>query len=283
MAVFDALVDDLAEGVPIVYVISDSTGTTGMNVVRAAASQFEDGAVEVRRLSKIRGVDDVRTFFDAEGDTGVPRAVFHTIVDYELRKDVRSELDRRGIPSIDLLGPAMNVISTLTNEEPIAVAGRRSSEDERYHTRVTGMNYFAEHDEGNNPEGLKEADAILFGVSRTSKTPLSLYLAFLGFKVANVTYVAGEEPPKELFEVDPRRVFGMVHSDTALTAMRQREISTDAAFNMLGSYAGPEGISDEQRQAKEIMEKIGCTVISVDGMAIEDLAFQVLEQIKTME
>lgn len=283
MAVYDALVDDLDDGIPIIHVISDSTGTTGMNVVRAAASQFEDGVIQVERLSGIRSVDDVRAYFDAQPETSVPKAVFHTIVDYELRTDVRSELDRRGIPSIDLLGPAMNVISTLTNEEPLSIAGRRSTEDERYHTRVSGMNFFAEHDEGSNPEGLKEADAVLFGVTRTSKTPLSLYLAFLGYKVANVTFVAGEEPPAELFEIDPRRIFGMVHSDTALNEMRQREISTDAAFAMLGSYAGPEGVSDEQRQAKEVMDKIGCTVISVDGMAIEDLAFEVLEQIKTID
>ena len=186
---------------PVIHVVSDSLGDTASDVVAAAASQFEDGVIQVERLSGIRSVDDVRAYFDAQPETSVPKAVFHTIVDYELRTDVRSELDRRGIPSIDLLGPAMNVISTLTNEEPLSIAGRRSTEDERYHTRVSGMNFFAEHDEGGNPEDLKEADAVLFGVTRTSKTPLSLYLAFLGYKVANVTYVAGEEPPAELFEI----------------------------------------------------------------------------------
>ena len=126
MAVYDALVDDLDDGIPIIHVISDSTGTTGMNVVRAAASQFEDGVIQVERLSGIRSVDDVRAYFDAQPETSVPKAVFHTIVDQNLRREIRRELDARGIPSIDLLGPSITIISTLTGEEPVYQTGRRT-------------------------------------------------------------------------------------------------------------------------------------------------------------
>ena len=283
MASFNPIEQDPAGGVPVIHVISDSSGQTAYDVVRAAMSQFKGEVVRVARLSGVRGVDEVRRHFDAFDGEDVPKAVFHTIVDYNLRSEIRSELDRRGVPSIDLLGPAMNIISTLTGEEPVSVAGRRSEDDERYHSRVTGMNFFADHDEGLNPEDLGQADAVLFGVTRTSKTPLSLYLGFLGYKVANITYSLGQEPPAQLFEVDPRRVFGLVHSSSMVGEIRDRQLSDDAAFALMGSYADTGDVDVEKAEARQVMDRLGCTVVNVDGKTVEDLAGEILEQLKGIE
>lgn len=112
---------------PIVFVISDARGETATGVVTAAASQFTDDIVIIKRLGEIRDVETVRSYLDENVDPDCPLAVFHTIVDRNLRRDIRRELDKRGIPSIDLLGPAVTIISTLTGEEPVNRAGNRTT------------------------------------------------------------------------------------------------------------------------------------------------------------
>jgi regulator of PEP synthase PpsR (kinase-PPPase family) len=126
MADLDALFDTDTP-TPIVFVISDARGETATGVVSAAASQFTDDIVVIKRLSEVRSVDTVRNYLDENVDPDVPLAVFHTVVDRNLRRDIRRELDRRGIPSIDLLGPAVTIISTLTGEEPVNEAGHRTT------------------------------------------------------------------------------------------------------------------------------------------------------------
>ena len=111
---------------PIVFIISDARGETATGVVSAAASQFTDGIVIIKRLGEVRSVDTVKKYLDENVDPDVPLAVFHTVVDRNLRRDIRRELDKRGIPSIDLLGPAVTIISTLTGEEPVNLAGHRT-------------------------------------------------------------------------------------------------------------------------------------------------------------
>ena len=112
---------------PIVFVISDARGETATGVVSAAASQFTDDIVVIKRLGEVRSVETVKNYLDENVDSDVPLAVFHTSVDRNLRRDIRRELDKRGIPSIDLLGPAVTIISTLTGEEPVNEAGHRTT------------------------------------------------------------------------------------------------------------------------------------------------------------
>ena len=125
MADADALFETVT-ATPIVFVISDARGETATGVVSAAASQFTDGIVIIKRLGEVRSVDTVKKYLDENVDPDVPLAVFHTVVDRNLRRDIRRELDKRGIPSIDLLGPAVPIISTLTGEEPVNLAGHRT-------------------------------------------------------------------------------------------------------------------------------------------------------------
>jgi regulator of PEP synthase PpsR (kinase-PPPase family) len=125
MADADALFET-ETATPIVFVISDARGETATGVVSAAASQFTDDIVIIKRLGEVRSVETVKNYLDENVDPDVPLAVFHTVVDRNLRRDIRRELDKRGIPSIDLLGPAVTIISTLTGEEPVNLAGHRT-------------------------------------------------------------------------------------------------------------------------------------------------------------
>ena len=110
---------------PVVFVISDARGKTATGVVEAAADQFGEDAVVIKRLGNVNSLDMVKSYLDKNLEEDVPVAVFHTIVDRNLRRDIRRELDSRGIPSIDLLGPAITVISTLTGTDPVYQPGRR--------------------------------------------------------------------------------------------------------------------------------------------------------------
>lgn len=123
MATLDFAEDVFGQVVPLIYVLSDARGETANTVVMAAAAQFGDGSVEIRRLSNVKDVNTVRAYFDENFDSNRPSAVFHTFANGVLRREIRRELDRRGIPSIDLLGPAVTVISTLTGEEPTREIG----------------------------------------------------------------------------------------------------------------------------------------------------------------
>ena len=123
MAKLDLDDDVFGQVIPLIYVLSDSRGETANTVVMAAAAQFGDGSVEIKRLSNVKDVETVRAYFDENFDPDRPSAVFHTFANGILRRELRRELDRRGIPSIDLLGPAVTVISTLTGEEPTRAIG----------------------------------------------------------------------------------------------------------------------------------------------------------------
>ena len=123
MAKLDLDYDLFGEVIPLIFVLSDARGETANTVVMAAAAQFGDDSVDIERLSNVKDVEAVREFLDANYDPNRPCAVFHTFASGILRREIRRELDRRGIPSIDLLGPAVTVISTLTGEEPTREVG----------------------------------------------------------------------------------------------------------------------------------------------------------------
>ncbi|MBQ6395418.1 MAG: kinase/pyrophosphorylase [Atopobiaceae bacterium] len=274
MADYDDQLDDL-EPIPTLIILADLTGKTAMRVLNAASQQFDEGVVRIRRLSQVANIDQVRNYLDKYADPDVPTAVFHTIVNYNLRDAIRIELDKRGIPSIDLLSPTISVIQRLTGQEPKNIPGIVRENDKRFDARLTGMEFFAEHDDGSNPQDLSRADAVLFGVTRTQKTPLSLYLSFLGYRVANVTFSSSTEVPEELFKVDPKRVFGMLTRAGMPKGGDGQDVpdpnSTAALINL------------DQYQAIEIMEKIGCTMIEIDGKTIEDLAQVVIDQLKEID
>ena len=165
--------------VPTVHVISDSLGDTAADVALAAAAQFDNGTVHIERLPKVTSIEQVRRFILQREHTLAPEKilVFHTIANPVLREELKDELARRGIPAIDLLGPALDAIARLTGESPHGQAGVLRRTDERYFRRIEAMEFFVSHDDGRNPEELTKADIVLIGVSRTSKTPLSMYLS----------------------------------------------------------------------------------------------------------
>ncbi len=264
--------------VPTVHVISDSLGDTAADVALAAAAQFDNGTVHIERLPKVTSIEQVRRFILQREHTLAPEKilVFHTIANPVLREELKDELARRGIPAIDLLGPALDAIARLTGESPHGQAGVLRRTDERYFRRIEAMEFFVSHDDGRNPEELTKADIVLIGVSRTSKTPLSMYLSVQGYKVANIPLAKGVEPPKELFDVESFRIFGLLSTPQTLSTIRNERLGSLEARNVAGSYADPLCIEEELDEARALMRRLGCIVIRTDGRAVEETSQVIL-------
>ena len=259
--------------VPTIHVISDSLGDTAAEVALAATSQFGVGAVRIQRLPKVTNVSQVRTYLDdhcGDGDSRV--LVFYTIVDCSLRAQIEDEFERRGIDSLDLIGPALDAVQRLTGLEPHIQAGAIRKVDDRYFNRIAAMEFFVAHDDGRNPQDLTKADIVLVGVSRTSKTPLSMYMSFQGYKVANIPLAKGSEPPHELFDVEPHRLFGLISTPEVLSSIRNERLGSLEARQVAGSYADPICIQEELDEARALMRKLGCIVVHTNGRAVEETA-----------
>ncbi len=264
--------------VPTVHVISDSLGETAADVALAAAAQFPHGTVHIERLPKVTSVEQVRRFIlERERDTSADKLlVFHTIANRALREEIVAEFEKRGIVALDLLGPALDAIANLTGEQPLGQAGVIRRTDERYFRRIEAMEFFVAHDDGRNPQDLTKADIVLVGVSRTSKTPLSMYLSFHGYKVANIPLATGVEPPQELFDVDSFRIFGLVSTPEVLSTIRNERLGSLAAREVAGSYSDPLKIQEELDEARALMRRLGCIVVHTDGRAVEETSQVIL-------
>lgn len=257
-----------------VHVISDSLGETGEAVALAAISQFAEGTFKIERLPKVTTAEGLRNLVRTH--CGKHCIFFYTLVARPLRAEMEA-LVASGVIGVDLLGPAVARLAEATGFQPTGEAGRIRRTDEGYFARIEAMEFAVAHDDGRNPEGLINADIVLLGVSRSSKTPISMYLATKGWRVANVPLVLGHEPPAELFQLDPRRVFGLVTSADILLDIRQERVR-ELGRHVPG-YADREQIERELEEARAIMRRIGCLVVNTGNRAVEETAQEILRHV----
>lgn len=262
-----------------VLVISDALGETAASVALAAAGQFDEGAVAIERLSRVQDARQVKRYLESSAGAAKKIAAFHTIVQDELRCEVAGLLVEQGIAAVDLLGPAIGTIAALTGLAPKGIPGIIHRIDKHYFKRIACMEYAVEHDDGRGADDLSEADIVLIGVSRTSKTPLSMYLALQGYRVANIPLAPQVEPPQALFEVDPARIFGLVTTAETIAPIRVQRLGAAQAQSAAGSYADPDAIELEFAYARSLMKRLGCFVVHTDGKAIEESATEIIERL----
>lgn len=271
------------ESAATVHVISDALGDTACDVVLAAAGQFPEGAITIARLPKVERIEQVESYLAPHIAAGERFAVFHTIVDAELRHAVEALLQRLDVPAVDLMGPAMGAISALTGLAPLGVPGIIHRTDDSYFQRIACMEYFVEHDDGRGADDLSEADIVLLGISRTSKTPLSMYLALQGYRVANIPLALGIEPPASIFSLDPARVFGLLSTAPVVHDIRERRLGEGLARAVAASYADPEHIEAELEMARALYRRLGCFVVRTDGKAVEESAAEITGHLERIE
>jgi len=268
-----------ADGRPIINIISDSLGDSAATMAVAAARQFSEDTCLINRLPNVNSLPQMKPFIEAHlNDSADEMILFHTIADEHLRAELDDYLMDKPIVAVDLIGPAIDAIAVATGRVPKGVPGLLRKTDERYYDRIAAMEYAVEHDDGRNADHIEDADIVIIGVSRTSKTPLSIYLASQGYKVANIPLVPGVEPPPQLFAVDRRRIFGLTSDPELLSKIRKRRLGE--AIALAPQYADSSGVNDDLEQARRLMRQIGCLVVRTDRRAIEEIAQEVLRYLK---
>lgn len=261
----------------VIYVLSDSIGETGEQVAKAAVSQFNPKRYEIRRFPYITDEEQISEVFEEAKDE--KSIIIYTIVIERLRDYIIKMADKFNIPTIDLMTPTIDAIKYILGSEPKRESGLIRKLDEKYFRKVDAVEFAVKYDDGKDARGIKKADIVLVGVSRTSKTPLSMYLANKYFKVANVPLVPEVPAPEELFEKDPRRVFGLIANPFKLNEIRQERLKSLGLSNN-ANYASIERINYELEYSKRIMEKLNCMVIDVSSKAVEETAGIIISHMK---
>jgi regulator of PEP synthase PpsR (kinase-PPPase family) len=261
---------------PAVFVVSDSMGETGQLVARAVLSQFPDVDVELRRFSHIESPDAAREVMRAA--RAQPTVIIFTIIIPEVRQVVLSEAARSRIPVADIMGPALEGLEKITDQGALLEAGLIHRLDKKYFRRVEAVEFAVNHDDGKGPQGYRMAEVILLGVSRSSKTPVSMYLANRGIRVANLPLVPEVPPPPELHRVPVRKIVGLKISAQKLLAIRRERVRA-MKVDRDSRYADMQQILTELKYAEEVFRDIGCNVVDVTENAVEETAVLVMEYV----
>jgi regulator of PEP synthase PpsR (kinase-PPPase family) len=256
-----------------VFIVSDATGETAEKAVRAALLQFTL-PVSLRMYTRVLTAEDVRAIVDNAHEANA--LVVYTMAHAETRELMRSMCDEKQVESVDLIGALMAKLASFLGAQPIGQPGAQHAITEEYYRRIEAIEFAVKNDDGREPRNLAKADLVLVGVSRTSKTPLSAFLAQKGLKVANVPLVLGIPAPPELFEIDQHKVFGLTIQLDALVQIRQ------ARLKHLGMPADTSyGLRDHVREELTFAQEIfrghpDWPIVDVTNKAIEETSADIL-------
>lgn len=262
-----------------IFVVSDSVGETGEQVVKAAITQFRPNFEDtiIRRFPHISNDDHIKGIVEIALEQEA--IIVFTLVEKRKRQLMVELCEKFHLNYIDLLGPMMDMIESKLEETPIEEPGIVHKLDEDYFKKIEAIEFAVKYDDGRDPRGLLISDVVLVGISRTSKTPLSQYLAHKRYKVANVPLVPEVEPPEELFLVDPKKCFGLVISPEKLNIIRKQRLRA-LGLNDDATYAQKNRIEQEIAYFYKVVEKIGCEVIDVTNKAVEETANDIIQKLE---
>lgn len=246
-------------------------------VVKAVASQFNGGQVEIYRHSFIEDFQDIDEVIDSIDEQN--SLIAYTLVVPEQKEYIDRRSAEKHIVAVDLLTPLIQVFEKFYKKEAKHQPKLIRRMDEDYFKKVEAIEFSVKYDDGKDPWGVKLADIVLIGVSRTSKTPLAMYLAHHGYKVANVPIVPEVGPPKEIFEIPRNKCIGLTISPEKLNKVRKERLKA-LGLNRASNYASLERIFEELDYAERIMKRIGCPIIDVTNKAIEETASLIIHTLK---
>lgn len=262
---------------PTVYVISDSLGETGEKLAHAAISQFDQEDIDVIRVPFVRHSDQLRDIVAEAEEKGA--VICHTLVSPDLRETIDELSGEHHVRYVDLLGPMLDAVSSIAKTKPRMKPGLIHKLDEEYFKKVEAIEFAVKYDDGKNPSGFEKADIVLIGVSRTSKTPMSMYLAHKKYKVANLPLVPEVALPEEIFRVPPYRIVGLIIDPYKLNTIRTERMKA-LGFSGTANYTDIARIEDELAYAKAVMRQLHCVVLDVSNRAIEETASRIIEIIQ---
>lgn len=260
-----------------IFAVSDSIGETAEQVAIAAASQFKE-KVKVKRIPYVNTMEEVNEVIKSIEDVK-STIIVSTIITVNVREFLTQKCIEKNVNIINVLGPIINVASTVLNKLPSYNPGAMWETDEMYFKKIEAMEFAMQYDDSKDYRGIKNADVVLIGLSRTSKTPLCMYLANKGIKAINIPLVPEVGVPDEIYEIDKKKIFGLIIDPLQLIEIRKRRLDKFHRISSDIEYAGDARILQELEFSDRIMRRIGCKTIDVTKRAIEDTALIIMDSI----
>ena len=261
---------------PIITICSDSVGETAEAVVKATIRQFDLRNAKIKRYSHVLTEAEIRDIVGEVAANG--GMIAYTLVQPDLRELIREESLRLGVRTVDVMGPMMQAFIESFDGSPTRKPGMLHQMDDDYFRRVEAIEFTVSCDDGRDPRALLNADIVLIGVSRPSKTPLSMFLAHKGYKVANLPLIPEVKPAAELFQIPPGKIAGLIMDPEKMLKIRVERLRA-LGLTAGAKYANMERITFELNYAKKLMEQLGCLTINVSDKAIEETAGIILEHL----
>jgi len=258
-----------------IFILSDGTGETASTMIRAALVQYADLNMNIVRCKNVRTEEQIESLLeDVYAQKGL---IVFTMVSAQMSRKVMETAAQRGIVAVDLMGPLLGAFDAFFGRRgEVHTAGLLRTVDEQYFKRIEAIEFTVKHDDGKTLTHLTQADIILVGISRTSKTPLSIFLSHKGWKVANIPVVLNTPLPEELFKVDQRRVVGLTINPESLTRIRKKRLEKFGQ-DPGSEYANLSHISKEIEYAGEIFrQNRRWPVFDVTDRALEETAAEIV-------
>ena len=252
------------------HLISDSTGETLIAAGRAAAAQFQSSHALEHVYPLIRNRKQLMQVMEAID--GAPGIVLYTIVDRELSDIIDAQCKEMGVPCVSVLEPVIDLFQTYLGAPSRRRSGAQHVMDADYFARIDALNFTMDHDDGQLPADFNDADVVLIGISRTSKTPTSIYLANRGIKTANIPIVPGVPLPERLYDATTPLIVGLIATADRISQVRQhRVLGTTQGFHG-EEYTDRASISEELKYARALCTRNNWPVIDVTRRSIEETA-----------
>lgn len=256
-----------------IFVVSGGKGVTGHTIVQTLIIQYPENRLNVKLIPDVvtekKVLDVIKTVKEANG------ILTHTMVNSDLRAFLIEECKKQEVKQADLMGGLADIIENDFGLESVNTPGLYHKINAQYYKRIEAIEYTLNHDDGLNAQNLHKADIVVTGVSRCGKTPLSVYMAMFGWKVANVPLIEGIDPPKELFEIDKNRVFGLNISLSHLVVQRQKRWKNFGNLTN-DNYVDSKIVGKELQYANFLFKRGGFTKINISNKAIESTANEIL-------
>ena len=258
-----------------IYIISDGTGETASTIVKAGLVQYHDKDISIVKCKNVRTETQIEALIE-EVRTKKGMIIF-TVASRNLRRKISELCQTNNLIAVDLLGPLLSGFASYFGEGlQDAQAGALHNVDEKYFKRIEAIEYTVKHDDGKSTSALSQADIILVGISRTSKTPLSIFLSHKGWKVANIPLVLNQPLPKELFEVDQRKIVGLIIDHDSLYRIRRKRLEKFGQ-DPGSEYASREHIFKEIDYANSLFKQNRrWPVFNVTDRALEETASEII-------
>jgi len=262
------------------HLVSDSTGETLVTLSRASSAQFPHGIAVEHLHALVRSEDQLERTIEQIKD--YPGLVFYTMVNPKRRRYLEERCAELNIPAVSILDPALASLGRYLGAPMSSEVGAQRTMDDEYFSRISALDYAMAHDDGQDVEGLKSADVILLGVSRTSKTPTCIYLANRGLKAGNIPLVPGAPLPTMIMNYKRPLIVGLISTPDRIVEIRRQRTSAMGQKNDT-DYVDVEQVREEMTMAKRMFRREGWPVVDVSRRSIEETAARIINLHQTFK